>query len=64
MPPNPDADIIIADPRLSENLSKGFRRPYFGPSTGGLRPGVLRAVYVEQSLWDAYISSRSESRAR
>jgi uncharacterized protein (TIGR03663 family) len=58
VPDDPNAAILIVDPKLTEQVAAQFSRPYYGPFTAGLRPGVLRAVYVRQDLWDRYLQSR------
>jgi predicted membrane-bound mannosyltransferase len=57
-PDNADADIVILDPAIADEVAASFRDAYFGPVTAGLRPGVLRAVYIKQTLWDTYMTAR------
>ena len=62
VPEELDADIVIVDSRIVEAVATRLRGAYFGPTTAGLRPGVLRAVYVRQELWDAYMQAGSAAR--
>lgn len=57
VPENPDADIIIAAPSTRTVLAERLKDTYF-TETGGLRPSVLRHVYIRQDLWDAYMVDR------
>ena len=52
-----DADLMIVAPALYDDVVERLHDPYM-TITGGLRPGVLRAVLIRQSLWDAYIETR------
>lgn len=61
IPENVDADVIIADPKLRETLESHMTDRYFGPEMYSLRPGVLRAVYIREPLWDAFMASRANA---
>ncbi len=61
VPDDPNAAIVIVDPRLTEDVAAKFKGPYYGPITAGLRPGVLRAVYVRQDLWDRYMQRQAQN---
>ena len=56
-PANPEADIIIAAPGLRDELSERLQGEY-AKEMQGLRPSVLRHVYIKQSLWDAFMATR------
>jgi len=56
-PEDADADIIIAAPMLREELSQRLKGTYM-TEMQGLRPSVLRHVYIRQSLWDAFMKTR------
>ena len=57
IPDPPDADIIIAAPvtrsALAEKLTSDYHK-----EIGGLRPSILRDVYIRRDLWDAYMENR------
>ena len=57
VPEAPDADMIIAAPSTRQALAEGLQGDYF-TETGGLRPSVLRHVYIRRDLWDAYMADR------
>lgn len=57
IPQSPDADVIIADPGITEALGKRLKKKYV-TETVGLRPAILRTLYIEQGLWDSLIASR------
>ena len=60
LPEQLDADIIIAaeeyGPEIDDRLSGQYITEYYG-----LRHHALLRVYIEQSLWDRFIASRSEA---
>ncbi|HIA48220.1 MAG TPA: TIGR03663 family protein [Candidatus Hydrogenedentes bacterium] len=57
IPESPDADVIIAAPSLRTTLAEKLSDDY-QLEIGGLRPSVLRAVYIKRELWDAYMETR------
>lgn len=57
VPDSPDAPVIIADPSLLDNLDKTLDDEYI-TEFHGLRPEVIRIVYIQQDLWDAFIKTR------
>jgi len=57
-PPVLDAPVIITSPSLEEEVDKRLKGKYF-KEYFGLRPGVLLTVYIRQSLWDAFIRTRT-----
>lgn len=57
LPDKLDADVIIADMSLGEEIEERVEGSYMG-EMHGLRPGVLRVVYIEQGLWDAFMETR------
>lgn len=58
-PEEVEGDVIIADPKLVPALEQEVDGAYFGPETHGLRPGVLRAVYIRQPLWEKFLEART-----
>jgi len=60
IPKNLDmADMIIADPRTREHLAEVIKDDYT-KEMGGLRPSVLRHIYIKRDLWDAYLETLNE----
>ena len=58
IPENPDiADMIIAEPLARALLSESLEGDY-AHEMGGLRPSVLRDVYIKRELWDAYMETQ------
>lgn len=53
-----DAPMIVADPRLREELDKRLKDQY-QVEYHALRPGVLLLAYIRQDLWDAFMRTRS-----
>ena len=61
IPENPDlADMIIADPRARGLLSEAIEGDY-AKEMGGLRPSVLRHIYIKRELWDAFMATQDEN---
>jgi uncharacterized protein (TIGR03663 family) len=61
IPENPDlADMIIADPRARGLLSEAIEGDY-AKEMGGLRPSVLRHIYIKRELWDAFMATQGEN---
>jgi len=58
VPPDPDADMVIASATVAEELEKRLRGDYFA-ETRGLRPRVLLRVYIRRDLWDAFIARQA-----
>lgn len=56
-PDNLDASIIIASPALGSLLEEKLQGEY-QTEMHGLRPSVLRAVYIRKDLWEAFIKTR------
>ena len=54
---NLDAPVIIADPSLELVLNEALSDEYL-TEYQGLRPEVLRIVYIQQDLWDAFMKTR------
>jgi len=57
MPETPDAPVIIADPRLGPALDERLAADYM-VEMHGLRPSVLRLVFIRRDLWDAFMAPR------
>ncbi|MCH7910712.1 MAG: TIGR03663 family protein [Candidatus Hydrogenedentes bacterium] len=57
IPDSPDAAIIIADRDLAEALDAQLQENYV-VEMHGLRPSVLRSVYIREDLWKAFIETR------
>lgn len=57
MPEDVDADIIVSAPELRDLLSEKLTGTYF-KEMHGLRPGVLRHVYIRQDLWDRFMEGQ------
>ncbi len=53
-----DADMIIIDMALKDDLDAQLSNAYQIETTS-LRPGVLRLVYIEQSLWERFMRERT-----
>ncbi len=53
-----DAPMIIADPRLRDELDQRLKDRY-QVEFHALRPGVLLLAYIRQDLWDAFMRTRS-----
>ena len=49
--------MIIAAPQTRQILAERLQDDYF-KETGGLRPSVLRHVYIKRELWDAFMADR------
>jgi len=58
VPDDPGAPVIIASSRVREELSERLSGDYM-TEMHGLRPSVLRLVYIRRSLWNEFIESRS-----
>jgi len=56
-PENSDAQVIVTKPAFEEMLDLRLRGKY-KKEFFGLRPEVLMMVYIQESLWDAFIQSR------
>ena len=54
MPDNPDAAVVIVERALAEDvdarLTGSYRTYHYG-----LRPGTSLVVYVEETLWQAFV---------
>jgi uncharacterized protein (TIGR03663 family) len=57
LPDNMDADIIVSAPELQALLKEKLKGEYF-KEMHGLRPSVLRHVYIRQDLWDRFMEGR------
>jgi len=57
-----DADVVIADPAIRDEVEANATKPYFGPESHGLRPAVLRAVYIDRTLWNRFLETRVDTR--
>lgn len=57
IPPDFNADVIIAAPNVARAIQPDITEN-FRVDTAGLRPSVLRAVFVNRELWDAYMQDR------
>ena len=58
IPDPPDAALIIADRDLTETLDARLQETYV-VEMHGLRPSVLRTVYIREDLWKAFIETRN-----
>ena len=58
IPDSPDAAVIIADRDLAETLDVELQETYV-VEMHGLRPSVLRTVYIREDLWQSFIETRS-----
>jgi hypothetical protein len=54
-----DGDIVIVSPETEGAVDAHLKGRYDKRSVFGLRPGVLVSMYVEESLWNAYIANRN-----
>ena len=59
LPEHPDAAIVIAAPRLREELDRQLDNDY-AVETLGLRPAILRMMYIDEELWKAYLDTLEE----
>lgn len=57
LPEDLDAAVIIASPKVQPLLDEILRDEYV-TELHGLRPSVLRVVYIRKDLWDAFIKTR------
>lgn len=57
-PEDLDAPVIIASPELRARLEERLRGEYTA-EMHGLRPGVLRVVYIRKDLWEAFLATRT-----
>ena len=57
LPDDPDAPVIITDPGVQPMLDEALRGEYI-TEFHGLRPEVIRIVYIQQDLWDAFMKTR------
>lgn len=60
IPETPDAPVFIVSASVARDLNPQLDGEY-EISTYSLRPGVLRYLFVEQSLWDAYMAAKNGS---
>ncbi len=57
IPDAPDAPVIIADPSLGPVLQERLAGEYM-VEMHGLRPSVLRLLFIRRDLWDAFMAPR------
>jgi len=62
VPDDADADVIIATTDLQAELDKRLRGSYNKQGIYGLRPGVLMMVYVDERLWETFLSQPAAPR--
>jgi len=62
VPDDADADVIIATTDLQAELDKRLRGSYNKQGIYGLRPGVLMMVYVDERLWETFLSQQAAPR--
>jgi uncharacterized protein (TIGR03663 family) len=56
-PDDADADVVITSPAGQSAVEAALEGNY-QVEYQGLRPGVLRIVYIQKDLWDAFIATR------
>lgn len=56
-PPAPNAPVLVIDVELRPWLEENLQAPYFAEMYG-LRPGVLRLLYIRRDLWDRFMENR------
>lgn len=57
IPEKPDAPVIVADPKLGPVLEERLAAEYM-VEMHGLRPSVLRLLFIRRDLWDAFMATR------
>lgn len=62
VPDDADADVVIATTDLQAELDKRLRGSYNKQGIYGLRPGVRMMVYVDERLWEAFLSQQAAPR--
>jgi len=60
IPERVTASIIISEPRYGPAISEALGDRDFHVGMSSLRPNVNLVIFVERSLWDAYMASRIE----
>jgi predicted membrane-bound mannosyltransferase len=58
LPDGGDPDFVISSPELHDELLNRFSASHIYEMQG-LRPSVLRIVYIRRKLWDAFIAART-----
>jgi predicted membrane-bound mannosyltransferase len=62
-PDPPDADILILSPEAQDWADAHLRGKYVTLGAEGLRPEVFVSMYVEASLWDAFVKGNGRRAA-
>ena len=57
IPESFEADVLIVAPAVRARIHEEVTAE-FTLETGGLRPSVLRAVYIDRELWERYMETR------
>jgi predicted membrane-bound mannosyltransferase len=57
-PDPPDADILILSPQAQDWADGHLRGNYVKLGAEGLRPEVFVCMYVEESLWNAFVKEQ------
>ena len=52
-----DGALIIASPKLHDEIQSRLRGKYT-TEIHALRPAVLRTLYIQDDLWEAYMAGR------
>jgi len=58
LPADPSAPVMLVRADWIADLQPRLEGDYAGPHFYGIRPGVVIAMFVEQSLWDAYMATQ------